>query len=339
MKRHKGLYSKIYDMDNLKLAHQNARRKKTFYKEVVEVDSNPEFYLGLIQEMLMNCDYKTSQYEKFVKRDSGKERVIYKLPYFPDRIVQWAIIQVLEPIFLNKLMSCTHSAIPKRGGRTAFKQLDRYIRKGNSKYCLKLDISKFYPSINHDMLKSMYSGYFKDRELLNLLNEIIDSCETGIPIGNYLSQYSGNLYLSQLDRYLKQDLRIKSYVRYMDDMVILSDSKEYLHNILSKIRLKTRSMDLKLKSNYRIFPTKTGVDFVGHVHYGNRVGLRKGIKRRMIRTIGEINNNISSDGYISGKDISRVMSYKGWVSVGDCRNLYRKYIIPMESLIKKNKEV
>lgn len=333
LKRHGNLYSKIYSLDNLRLAHENARKKKTHYTEVQNIDSNLDFYLGLIQEMLMDENYVTSEYEKFIKIDNGKERTIYKLPYFPDRIVQWAIIQVLEPIFLNKLMHCTHSAIPKRGGRTAFNQLNKYIDGDSSLYCLKLDVSKFYPNIDRVLLKDMYSKFFKDKQLLKLLYEIIDSCEDGIPIGNYLSQYSGNLYLSQLDRYLKQDLRVKKYVRYMDDMVILSESKEYLHSVLWKICSKLSEMKLRIKGNYRISPVKDGIDFVGYVNYGTHVKLRKSIKVKMVRRCREVCESISEDGFISERDISRTMSYKGWVSVGDCRNLYYKYITPIENYI------
>ena len=94
MKRYGNLFARIYDMENLKLAHQNAKKGKGWYKEVKMVDADPEKYLTMLQEMLINKTYHTSEYETFIKRDSGKERLIYKLPYFPDRICQWAILQV-----------------------------------------------------------------------------------------------------------------------------------------------------------------------------------------------------------------------------------------------------
>lgn len=167
------------------------QEKETFYKEVREVDKNEENYLIQVQNMLIWKTYKTSPYEVFTKICGEKEREIYKLPYFPDRIVHWAIIQVVEPIFLNRLNGCTHSAIPNKGIHSAFKQLDKYMIKDvvGTKYCLKLDVKKFYPSIDHNLLKLMYRELFKDPNLLWLLDEIIDSTEgdKGIPIGNYLS--------------------------------------------------------------------------------------------------------------------------------------------------------
>lgn len=163
-------------MENLRLAHKNAQRGKRYYKEVVEINKDPEKWLKLLQEILLSGSYKTSEYEIFIKDDSGKRRVIYKLPYFPDRIAHWAIIQVVEPIFLNKLIINTHSAIPKRGVHSALKQLNKYMRNNEtSQYCLKMDVQKFYPSINHEKLKSVYSNMFKDDKLLSLIYEIIES--------------------------------------------------------------------------------------------------------------------------------------------------------------------
>lgn len=101
MKRYGNLYEKIYSMDNLRKAHQNARKGKGWYQEVREVDADVETYLKRLQEMLINHTYQTSPYEKFIKHDSGKEREIFKLPYFPDRICQWAILQVIEPYLLR----------------------------------------------------------------------------------------------------------------------------------------------------------------------------------------------------------------------------------------------
>ena len=103
MKRYDHLFKKIYDLENLRKAHQHAKKGKGWYKEVIEIDKNPDYYLKQIQEMLINHTYKTSEYEIFTKQDGTKERKIYKLPYFPDRICQWAILQVIEPCIINNL--------------------------------------------------------------------------------------------------------------------------------------------------------------------------------------------------------------------------------------------
>ena len=115
MKRYGNLYEQIYSMDNLRKAHKNARKGKGWYEEVKEVDANIEVYLKQLQEMLINHTYHTSNYEKFIKKENGKEREIFKLPYFPDRICQWAILQVIEPYLMRHMTKNTYSALPKRG--------------------------------------------------------------------------------------------------------------------------------------------------------------------------------------------------------------------------------
>ncbi|WDU82264.1 reverse transcriptase domain-containing protein [Caloramator sp. Dgby_cultured_2] len=156
MKRYSGLYEKIYDIQNLRLAHKNARKGKSHYSEVKMVDSNPDYYLFLKQEMLKNKTYKTSEYEIFKKIDKGKEREIYKLPYFPDRIVHWAVMQVIEPIWMKTFIFDTYSSIKGRGIHKGLKRLHKAMKdREGTKYCLKFDIKKFYPSINHVILKQI----------------------------------------------------------------------------------------------------------------------------------------------------------------------------------------
>ena len=115
MKRYDHLFVKIYDIENLRKAHQHAKKGKGWYKEIIEIDKDPDKYLKQIQEMLINHTYHTSEYEIFYKKEGKKNRKIYKLPYFPDRICQWAILQVIEPCIINNLTADTYSAIPGRG--------------------------------------------------------------------------------------------------------------------------------------------------------------------------------------------------------------------------------
>lgn len=231
MKRIGNLFEKVISMDNLKLAHKNAKRGKAWYKEVKMVDANPDYYLSLLQDMLINKTYQTSDYETFTKTDGVKQRTIYKLPYFPDRICQWALIQVLEPYFLRTMTADTYSAIPGRGIHSCLAKVKQavYFDPIETNYCLKFDIKKYYPSINHKLLMGKYKRMFKDKEVIWLLDEIINSTEgdTGIPIGNYLSQYSGNLFLSDFDHWLKEVKGVKYYYRYMDDIVIFGKDKKH----------------------------------------------------------------------------------------------------------------
>ena len=166
MKRYGNLYEKIITMENLREAHRNARKDKLFYEEVKMVDRNPEKYLKQIQDMLTTGTYKVSEYTVSILKDKGKERELRKLPYFPDRIVQWAIMLQVEPIFIEVFISSTCASIKGRGIHKASEKLVKYMETDpeGTKYCYKIDVRKFYPSINHTILKKLLRKKLKDEK-------------------------------------------------------------------------------------------------------------------------------------------------------------------------------
>lgn len=151
---------------------------------------------------------------------------------------------------------------------------------------MKLDVRKFYPSIDHDILYEILQKKIKDKKLLALLKEIIYSAD-GVPIGNYLSQFFANLYLAYFDHWVKEELKCKFYFRYTDDIVVLNDNKEFLRTVLLSMKLYLRNvLKLELKQNYQIFPVNSrGIDFVGYRFFHTHVLLRKSIKVRLFRLI------------------------------------------------------
>lgn len=336
MKRYGDLYGKIYDLENLRIAHKNARKGKGWYKEVKLVDANEDYYLKKLQKMLIDKTYQTSEYETFIKSDSGKHREIYKLPYFPDRICQWAILQVIEPILIRNLTKDTYSAIPGRGIHLAKKRMEKAIWNDipGTQFTLKLDVKKYYPSIDHDILKMKYRRLFKDKDLLWLLDEIIDSTPggVGIPIGNYLSQYSGNFYLSAFDHWIKEVKRIKYYFRYMDDIVIFGDSKEKLHQLKREIDdYLAKNLKLRVKENWQVFPTFVrGVDFVGYRMFFGYSLLRKSTCKNMKRKMRAIIRKCNNGQEMSHSEWCSIYSYRGWLVHCNSYRLEEKYIKPLE---------
>lgn len=324
MKRKGYLYEQIYDLANLELAHKNARKGKTHYKEVQMVDKDPQKYFNILHQTLKNKTYKNSEYIKMTRKtDNGKIRDIFKLPYFPDRIIHHAIIQIVEPIWFNSLIRDTYSSIKGRGIHDGVKRIKKaLLDKDNTTYCLKMDVKKYYPSINNEILKSIIRKKIKDNNLLWLLDEIINSTN-GVPIGNYLSQYFGNLYLLCLDHTCKT--KVKYYFRYCDDIVIFHKDKLFLHQLKSEIEsYLTNKLDLKLKENWQVFPVeKRGVDFLGYRFFHNYILLRKSIKKRFVKSVKNIikkYKNLSTSQIING-----LMSYYGWFKYGNCKNLQNKY--------------
>lgn len=328
MKRYGYIFNKIIDIDNILLAHQRARRDKSHYKEVKMVDKNPLLYAQKIRDMLLDGTYSVGKYKKSIIIDKGKERELMKLPYYPDRIIQWAIMLQIEKIFINKFISQTCASLPERGIHKAWKFMQKYLKdKSGTKYCLKMDIRHFYPNIDKSILKIMLKRVFKDDRLLDLLFKIIDSYpkEKGVPIGSYLSQYFGNFYLFGLDHFIKERLKCKYYVRYMDDMVILSDSKDKLRYVLNQIQMYLACyLRLELKNNYQIFPTQVrGVDFVGYRFFGNFTLLRKSTCKMFKRAM----RRIKKKSVVSFSDICTICSYLGWLKFCDSYRLKKRYIV------------
>jgi len=321
MKRYNNLYYKVYDMDNLLLAHKNAKRGKSHYREVKKIEKKPVFYLLKIQKMLKEKTFVNSEYTHLQRTmENGKVRDIAKLPYFPDRIIHHAIIQVVGDIWVKSFIKSTYACIKGRGIHQCVKKIKEDLRnKDATKYCLKMDVRKFYPSVKHDVMKQIIRKKIKDKEMLWLLDAIIDS-EPGLPIGNYLSQFLGNLYLSELDHIIKEKLHCKYYYRYCDDMVILGDNKNKLHKIKKIIEIELSKLKLEMKDNWQIFPVDDrGIDFLGYRFFQNYTLLRKSIFKRYKRKLSNIKRDWEE--MEAQAVICSVMSYFGWMKYCNSKNM------------------
>lgn len=318
MKRYGNLYNKIISIENLKLADKKARKGKLKQFGVIKHLQNEENNILTLHNILKSNSFNTSNYKIFIIKDP-KEREIFKLPYYPDRIVHHAIMNILEPIFIKTFTKDTYSCIKNRGIHKALFNLKLALKDiENTKYCLKLDIKKFYPNIDHGILKSLLRRKFKDKQLLKLLDNIIDSA-SGVPIGNYLSQFFANFYLTYFDHWLKEIKKVKYYFRYCDDIVILNSNKIELHKLLINIKSYLSSkLKLEIKNNYQIFPINSrGLDFVGYKTYHTHTLIRKSIKNNFIRMINKNNNGKSK------------ASYYGWFCHANTYNLRKKYLLKL----------
>jgi retron-type reverse transcriptase len=298
MKRLNNLYEKIYSIDNLVGADVNARRGKS-----------KQYGVKLHLQNEDAKTYKTSQYTIF-KIQERKERLVYRLPY-TDRIVHHAIMNLLEPIFMSVYTADSYSCIKGKGIKAASDAVKFALKdKHNTQFCLKLDVKKFYPSINHEILKSLLRKKIKDNDLLWLLDGIIDSAD-GLPIGNYLSQHFANFYLTYFDHWLKEIKGVKHYFRYCDDLVILASNKPELHQLRVDITTYfAENLKLTVKDDYQIFPVEArGIDFVGYRFYHTHTLLRKSIKQNFARMLARRRN------------LKSIAGYKGWAKHCDSKNL------------------
>ena len=315
MKRINNLFEKIISIENLEIADEKARKGKKMQPGIMVHDLTRESNILHLHLSLINKNYKTSPYSVF-RIYEPKEREISRLPYFPDRICHHGIMNILEPLFTSYYTSDTYSCIKGRGIHAAARSLKRSLRRpDNNSYCLKLDIKKFYPSIDHSILKNLLRKKFKDQDLLWLLDEIIESAP-GLPIGNYLSQYLANFYLTGFDRWIKNEIGSNKYFRYADDMVILSDCKEQLHSLIRSIKqYLSIELHLQVKDNWQVFPVEArGIDFVGYKFYHTHTLLRKGIKKNFARML------------VNNRNPASLASYNGWVKHCNSKRLLTKLL-------------
>ena len=343
MKRYGDLFYKITDLDNIIAAFYHASKGKHKYKEIARIEKNLTYFALKLKDILESHTFKITpqNYKTKIINEGGtcgskKERELHKLKFYPFRWAMWCIMLVVRDIFLKHY--CYHSCacIPNGGIKRAHALTVKYLKdKENTKYCLKIDIKKFYPSINKEILKAKLRKKFKDPDLLWLFDMIIDSYpkERGVAIGLLTSQYFSNYFLSDFDHYLKEKLKVKKVIRYMDDCCLYASNKEYLHELLKQIKeyLKTE-LDLELKGNYQIFPVdKRGVDFVGYVFRHDSVRLRKS----SALTLRLISNAVKKHQKVTDRQFSALNSICGNFQFFNSTPLFEKYTEPIVDYLKE----
>lgn len=312
------LETDIATLPKLAYAHKFARRGKGHYKEVQETDADLENRLKTLRDLIISRKYKTSAYIHVPITERGKTRVISKVPYWPDRVAQAALILGTMETFEDQFSFDTHAAIPGRGVHTALSQVRQALITDpeGTQYCLKLDVSQYFPSVSHAILKAQIARLFRDEGIRWMFAEVIDSMPgtRGIPIGNYTSQYLANIYLAGLDHFAKNTLKIPHYTRYMDDIVIFGASAADLRRTYREIAWYLQSrLFLDVKGNWQIFPVSIrGVDFSGYRIWPDRILLRKSTFYRSRKACFRIRRLILTNGDISKRQWSVIASYMGW---------------------------
>lgn len=335
MKRHGNLYTKIFDYQNIENAFFKARKRKRYRKEILRFSAQREENIINIQNHLIWHSYQQGEYRLFTVQEP-KVRLISALP-FVDRVVQHAINNVIEPIVDKRMYFHSYACRKGKGTHGASDYITRSLRnmtyENQTLFAIKGDIHHYFQSISHQTLKAILRKVFKDKELLWLLDLIIDRSagRAGIPVGNLTSQLFANLYLNELDVYVKEVLHVKCYVRYMDDFVILSHDKQYLRETLAKIEafIKER-LQLSLNPKTAIVNTKTCVDFCGYKHWNNHKKIRKTSVKRMRRVIRAYRcKKISKE-----RLIKSAQSWLGHIKHADTNRLRKKMIAEIKATIK-----
>ena len=281
MKKAKNLYHKIAATENLYDAFRKAARGKRLRPDVVAFTANFDANIKNLQSQLRNRSFNFADYRFFTITDP-KIRLICAAP-FPERVLQHAVMNVCGDAFETYLIFDSYACRKNKGNAKALSRAQEFCRK--NQWYLKLDIRKYFDSIDHEIALCLLERRFADKDLLHLFREIICSYNQesgkGIPVGNLFSQYLANHYLGCFDHWIKEDRKIRHYLRYMDDFILFSNDKDALKNELHHIVefLQTR-LTLGLKPNIQLNKTLRGVPFLGQRLFPTHTRLlSEGIKR------------------------------------------------------------
>lgn len=298
------LFTRITSLHHLHQCWLKAKKNKSKSLRVQRFGDDPLRYLVTIQERLRSGTYSFGPYKSFTVREK-KFRHVVDAP-MKDRIVHWMLYQYLLPIWQPRFINDTFGNLPGRGTHAAVNRLAEFCRGTGSKWALQLDISKYFYSINHAILKSKALRFIGDHAMRVLITDLIDSFQTdsqyddlfavdsmyrttsakGMPIGNLSSQLFANIFLNDFDHWIKEELRVKKYIRYVDDMVILCDSQEELRSVCQEIVHKLALDGLTIHpKKIRLAPAAAGIPFLGYVVWSNHISAGSYVRSRYVRRL------------------------------------------------------
>ena len=330
-------YHKYLTYDKLLEAHLKARKGKGYRKDVILFNLKQEEYIMWLLEQLQTKTYKHGGYTVFYVTEP-KLRKIEKSKYI-DRIVhRWLVDNFLEPAFVPQFINTSYACLKNRGMHKACLDVQRKMqhckRIWGEYYILKMDISKYFDNINKNILLKILKRKIKDKDVLWLINEILyaQKREKGLEIGNYTSQMFANIYLNEIDQYIKHKLKVKFYFRYLDDSVIFVKTKEKAKQTLEKIKIYLKeNLELELNKKTQIFKSKQGVNFCGYKINEYRLKIRDRGKRKLKKKVKKLTEKIKQ-GQISNKEAHKYLAgHMGYIKIANTYNLEKKLFYMKES--------
>ena len=344
MHKIKHLWASVIDADNISKAIDMSSLGKRDHAEVKKVLANKDKYISLAQSMLINHSFHPKPGSELVVYDktAGKTRIIHRPRYWPDQVMHWALMLPLSPILKSSMYQYSCGSIPGRGTHLPVKYLQRVLEEDykGTKYCNKFDVRKYYGNIPPELMDAEMSRRIADKDVLWLTRECI---YLGIAIGYYTSQWFANIYLSRVDWWIKQELKARYYVRYIDDFVIIGPNKKELRKMrISIFERLNDELRLNIKGDWQIFKVGgkdlkgrpingRGIDFLGYVFYHGYTLMRK---RTALRIMRRSRNIVRNSEHIKYTDAAAMMSYLGMIKHCDAHGLARKYIYEPLSVAK-----
>lgn len=330
------LFNRIIDEKNIYSAYKKSLKGNNKYtNEAIEFAMNETYNLRKLRKSLIEETYEFDEYIRFTVYEP-KERII-DAPHFKDKIVQLAINNILKTVYQPCFIYDSYASLDDKGTHKCVDRIQYFIRKakwqyGEKAYIVKLDIKKFFYSIDRNILKEILTKKVKCQKTLNLLYKIIDSAdsidEKGLPLGNTLSQLFANIYLNEVDQYSKRKLGIKYYIRYMDDTIIIVENKEKANEVKDLIiDFNNKKLNLRMnEKKSKIFPISQGVNAIGFkIHPTHRL-LRNDSKKKIKRKAKKMKPLIETRRMTIEKAEQILNSWLGHSSHGDSHNFITKLI-------------
>jgi RNA-directed DNA polymerase len=329
VKRWKNLYPEICSFANLLDAARKAQRGKRFRPDVYAFHARLEENLLALQRELEACVWQPGGYRDFFVQES-KRRLISAAPY-RDRVVHHALCNVIEPLFERCFIHDSYACRKGKGTHAAADRYTMFSRK--ARFVLKCDVAGYFPSIDHEVLYEQLARRIADDRALWLCEAVIRSKDDegllwpsgrGIPIGNQTSQFFANVYLDGFDHWMKEAMGCRWYIRYVDDFVVLDDSKGRLHALIPEIEAKLAELRLTLHARKRtVFPVTEGCDFMGYRIWPFRRRLRPENGYRFQRKLARMLRAYRENRLDAERIHASIMSWEGHAAHADTRGLRR----------------
>ena len=334
MRTYRNLYGFYCSEENIRLAIKKASVGKRDRKQVRLYTEHVDEHIHEITEYAGAFYNEPHTPHRINERGRGKARDIV-VPTFREQIIHHMVVNTLKPIMMKGMYEHSYGSIPCRGIHLAKKRIEKWLHRdfAGTKYFLKMDIRHFFASIPHDRLKELVHKHVVDKRFTDVVDTIIDVLPYGLPLGFYTSQWFANWYLQGLDHYIKEQLHVVHYVRYMDDMVVFGPNKRKLHRMVPAIRNFLAGLGLELKDDWivaRFVYEKDGLeygrflDFMGFRFYRQRTVLRRSIMLRATRLARHMNGLLLN--------ARRMMSYLGWFTHSDTYNVFTSRVRPYVSI-------
>ena len=349
VKSYNNLYEKLFTEENIRDAiisgAKNKRKNNKRHRKLRYIKRNADEYIPVVRDWILNFEPPSHREIEINDGVSAKKRIII-VPTYQEVIVHHAVINILKPLISKGMYEHSYASIPGRGIHKAMKRVKWWIYNDvkNTKYCLKLDIRKFFDSVDQDVLLAKLRKINRDRRYFDYLEKIIRTTKKGIPLGFNTSQWFANFLLTELDHKIKEEWAAKYYIRFMDDMVIFGSNKRKLHQLRVKIeKYLNEELHLQLKDNWQVFlmdnprSRKKGrfLDFLGFKFYRDHVGLRRAIalkaQRKAKRIYKKSRANI--------KDARQMVTYAGYAKYSDCHYWFKIHVSKYVSIRHLRKHI